>query len=106
MSIQLTKKADALIGIIYKRYLERTKNGESESTSRDFESDFYNKTSDLYIWSEDDYDVRFVELANNELIKVYIGGEFRITDKGLIYMENHFKNGIKDVIDLISKLIP
>jgi len=99
MSIQLTKKADALIGIIYKRYLERTKNGESESTSRDFESD-------LYIWSEDDYDVRFVELANNELIKVYIGGEFRITDKGLIYMENHFKNGIKDVIDLISKLIP
>lgn len=106
MSVQLTKKADALIGIIYKRYLERTKSGESESTSRDFESDFYSKTSDLYSWSEDDFDVRFMELANNRLIKVYIGGEFRITDEGLIYMENRFKNGIKDVIDLISKLIP
>lgn len=106
MSIQLTKKADALIGIIYKCYLERIKSGESESTSRDFEFDFYSKTSDLYNWSEDDYDIRLTELSNNRLIKIYIGGEFHITNDGIIYMENRFKNGIKDVIDFISKFIP
>ncbi len=106
MSVQLTKKADALIGIIYKRYLERTKSGESESASRDFDLDFYSKTSDLYSWDKVDYDAKLLELAKNRLIEIHIGTKFRISDNGLVYMENRFKNGIKDVIDLISKLIP
>lgn len=106
MSVQLTKKADALIGIIYKCYLERMNSGESESTSRDFGFNFYSKTSDLYSWDEDDYDDRLIELSQNALIKKMVDGDFRITDNGLVYMENRFKNGIKDVIDFISKFIP
>lgn len=36
------------------------------------------------------------DLANN----------IRISDQTIIYMENRFKNGIKDVIDFLSRFIP
>lgn len=35
-----------------------------------------------------------------------LANSIELTDKTIIYMENHFKNGIKDVIDFLLKFIP
>lgn len=47
-----------------------------------------------------------LELARSGLIKIYIGGNFDLTDNGIVYMENRFVNGLKDVTDFITKFIP
>ena len=87
-------------------YLERRKNGESKAESRRFEIDFYKSDKDLSKWYDSDISDCILELARNGYIKVYIGGDFDILDQTIVYMENRFKNGLSDVLDLISKFVP
>lgn len=104
--MQLTNKADKLICIIYKILLERESEGLSESEANMFDHNFDKTTVDLFTWHNDDIHNKLSELSKNGLIKLYIDHGFRMTDDGIKYMENRFKNGLKELIDIVSKFIP
>lgn len=110
-NIQISKDADYLICLIYKYYLELHDNGISKSEAKNINT--INKIHSLVPkWSlEDTYDT-CLELSNNNLLieKVPFIDEtysyFSLSDNGIIYMENRFKNKIDKLIDHISKLKP
>lgn len=102
---ELTRDADKMICIIYKMYLERIKNGMSKTSSNDFEEDFYKSDKLLSKWHPDDVTTTFLELGQKNFIRIFITGNFEITNQAIIYMGNRFKNGLLDVIDLVSKFI-
>lgn len=104
--VQLTNKADKLICIIYKTLLERESKGLSESEANMFDHNFDKTTVDLFTWHNDDIHNKLSELSKNGLIKLYIDHGFRMTDEGILYMENRFRNGLKELIDIVSKSIP
>ena len=104
----ISKDADKLICTLYREYLERRKNGISKEKARDFKdaesihkSFFPNSLSDDI--RDDCFELKSAglldgESADNTLIFV------SISNGGIIYMENRFKNGLSDVIDFIGKL--
>lgn len=102
---ELTKDADKMICIIYKMYLEKIKTGMSKVASNAFEEDFYKSDKLLSKWHDDVVTMTFLELGQKEYLKIYITGNFEITNQAIIYMENRFKNGLLDVVDLVSKFI-
>lgn len=102
---ELTKDADKMICVIYKMYLEKIKSGISKAASNAFEKDFYKSDKLLSKWHSDDVTSTFLELGQKKYLKIYISGNFEITNQAIIYMENRFKNGLLDLIDLVSKFI-
>lgn len=104
--MNITKDSEKVIYCIYKMYLESRKQGKSKYDSRRFEEDFYLNDKDLSKWHDSDISDCMLELARNGYIKIYIGGNFELLDSTIVYMENRFKNGLKDVVDVISKFVP
>lgn len=104
--MELTKDAELLVCCAYKEYLSRRKNGIPKRQANTFRIDFKNSTPKISEWLDDDYLYTIGELKRAEFAKVYLDGTFVITDRCIIYMENRFKNGIKEITDFILKLIP
>ncbi len=104
--MELTKDADKMICCIYKTFLQRRKNGMAKSEARRFDDDYFSTDEKLSIWPDGDISDTFLEIGRAKLIQIYIGGNFDLTDQGIIYMENRFKNGFIEVGDFISLLIP
>ncbi|PRS28772.1 MULTISPECIES: hypothetical protein [Bacillus] len=106
--IQLTKDSDALICILYKKYKQDIKNGSPKADARVFGSskEIYENLTPK--WSYDDVDDTCSSLHRAELVSCWYADDVayrvELTDKGIIYMENRFKNGIDGVIDHIGKL--
>ena len=103
---ELTKDAEKMLCIVYKMYLEKVKSGMSKTSSNSFEEDFYKSDSVLSRWHTDDISMTLLELGRKGYFKIYIGGNFLMTDQAIIYMENRFKDGFVAVTDFISKFIP
>ena len=106
MKITLTKDADKFLCIIYKDFLQRRKSGLSKSEAKEFDEDYHLTNSDFYQWHQDDIDESKMELGQKGLVHIWMGGSFYIEDNGIIYMESRFKNGLKEMIDIVSKFIP
>lgn len=106
MNITLTKESDKFLCLIYKDYLERRKNGEPKREAKRFESTYLESLVPLYQWHPQDISEAKMELGKKHLIKNWIGTGFYIEDDGIIYMENRFKNGLKEITDFIAKFIP
>lgn len=104
--MQLTKDAYNCLCIIYKEFLQRRKNGMSKDDARDFHSNYHLTNSDFYQWNQEDIGEAIRELGRNGLIKIWIDGGFQLKDECIIIMENRFKNGLKELIDVVSKFIP
>ena len=104
--VQLTKDADKLLCCLYKEYLERRKSNCTKAVSRSFDTDFYTKDKNISSWSYSDRTDTLLELGRAKYIRLCLGGEFELEDTAIIYMENRFKNGLLEVVDFISKLIP
>lgn len=104
--MELTKDADKMICCIYKTFLQRRKSGISKSSAKQFSDDYFQSDKQLSSWLPDDLDDALLEIGRAGLVAVYLGGNFDLTDSGIIYMENRFKNGLNEVLDFISKLIP
>ena len=102
---ELTKDADKMLCIIYKMYLEKTKDGMSKTAANAFEEDFYRFDKLLSKWHPDDITTTFLELGQKGYLKIYISGNFEITNQAIIYMENRFKNGLLDLVDFVTKFI-
>ena len=104
--MELTKDADKMICFIYKTFLQLRKSGLPKSEARQFEEDYFSTNKSFSSWHPDDYDETITELGRAGLIKLYVTGNFELTDLGIIYMENRFKNGLTELTDFISKFIP
>ena len=109
--IKLSKDADYLICLIYKNYLEQRNNGVSKSEAKIL-GDSRNVNENIVPkWSFDDTDDTCRELIKKKFIdnRIYMDnycGYMNLSDDGIIYMENRFKNGIKEVASFISQFIP
>lgn len=106
MAIELSKDSDKFLCIIYKDFLQRRKNGESKAEAKRFTTDYLESFVPLYQWHPQDISEARMELGKKHLIKNWIGTGFYIEDDGIIYMENRFKNSLKEVADFINKFIP
>lgn len=105
-SMQLTKDTDKMLCLIYEEFLERRKNGLSKSNAKTFERPAALQEQFLQGIHKDDIYDALVELKRNNLIRAYYDMGFQLNDSAIIYMENRFKNGLKEVTDFISKFIP
>lgn len=103
---ELTKDADKLACSMYKSYLQKRKNGVNKVNARHFEPkeiETYKLCSD---WSIQDIKTTVSELKKVGLGDMYFNGGFFANERFIIYMENRFVNGIKEVTDFLSKFIP
>lgn len=100
----LTKDADKMLCCLYREYLNRIKTGSSKTSSRDFTSEYATTDDVLSTWHPDDVDATRNALKRAGYLKVYITGKYQLTDEAIAYMENRFKNNIKEVCEFISKL--
>ncbi|EPD66035.1 hypothetical protein HMPREF1216_00450 [Coprococcus sp. HPP0048] len=100
--MELTKDADRIFCLIYKEYLSRKKSGFSKDFSISFECPEALHSDFLQEFLSDDIHSSVRELSRNNMIRLYVDGGFKLSDKGIIYMENRFKNGIKEILEYIS----
>lgn len=106
MNNELTKDADKMLCCLYKEYLERRKLGNPKRSSRRFSDEYPSSDPILSTWHKSDISDTILELGQKGFLKVYIGGDFDLTDSSIIYMENRFKNNLSEISDFISKFIP
>ncbi len=104
--MELTKDADKMICVIYKSYLQAKKNGCAKAEARRFDDFALSEIPTFESWNPRDISDTLQELKRKGLVKIYITGDFELSDSGIIYMENRFKNGLLEVTDFISKFIP
>lgn len=100
--MQLTKDTDKMFCLIYEEYLNRRKIGFPKSSAVSFEHPEALQCDFLQGIHEDDIHSAIHELHRNKLIRKYVDDSFNLSDDGIIYMENRFKNGIKEVLEYIS----
>lgn len=101
--MKLSQDADLLVCCAYKEYLSRRKNGIPKRQANIFHFDFKKSTPKLAGWLDDDYLDTIRELKNAGFAKVFLDKTFVITEQCIIYMENRFINGMKEVADFVSK---
>ncbi|WP_288060043.1 hypothetical protein [Thomasclavelia cocleata] len=106
MDITLTKLADKFLCSTYKVFLERRKQNFSLQTAKQFKNTFEEREPFILEFNLDDIPDILNELSSHKLIKVWISGSFVLETEGIVYMENRFKNGLKEVTDFIAKFIP
>lgn len=108
--MELTKDSEKLICLMYKSYLKKRRSGYSKSDANNFGSSHDIHESLCPNWIFDDVDDTCRELSRAGLLNCCwadnIAYIVQLSDSGIIYMENRFKNGLKDVVDFLSNFIP
>lgn len=102
--MQLTRDTDKMFCLIYEEYLNRRKAGGPKSSAIRFNHPEALQSEFLQGIHEDDIFSAVCELDQKGLITRYIDGSFLLLDDGIIYMENRFKNGLKELLEYISIL--
>ncbi|WP_283683301.1 hypothetical protein [Parablautia sp. Marseille-Q6255] len=104
--MQLTKDADNLVCHLYKVYLTKRKIGTDKLNAKHFSFSEIQVLKPCQKWSVPDIKATIAEISRAGLGKMYLDGGFMANDEFIIYMENRFKNGLDEITDFISKLIP
>jgi DNA polymerase III delta subunit len=102
----MTKDAEKFLYISYQDYLDRIKSGSSKTQAKSFSKDYRNENGYFSSWHEDDFSSVCSELKKLGFLKVYVSGSFELTPNAIEYLENRFKNNLKELADIISKFIP
>lgn len=108
MDIKITKDADALLCLLYKHYRQQLKNDVSKSQAKMFGS--CDEIQELIApkWTVDYVNETLSELSQAELINCLYGDGVvqacGLTNDGIIYMENRFKDGLDSVLDYLGKI--
>ena len=100
--MNLTKDTDKILCLIYEEFLNRKKSGLSKSDSIRFDDPASLQTQFLQGILEDDIYDAVTELKNCKFVHAYIDDSFELTSSGIIYMENRFKKGLKELLSYIS----
>lgn len=105
---KLSRDADALICLIYKYYLESRNNGISKSNAKLLGSSEDINKNIAPMWSFDDIEDTCRELDRSNLLLIQYADDICynviINDEAIVYMENRFKDKIKNVLDYINKI--
>lgn len=104
--MNLTKDADKLACYIYKAYLEKRKSNISKIQARNFEFEDLQNLKVCSKWTDSNIKATIAEISRAGLGDMYYSGGIYLNDAFIIYMENRFKNGLKEVLDFISNFIP
>lgn len=100
--IQLSNDADILICQIYKEYLARIKQGIPRSEAREFDpgwmEDLFPRTPRQEIF---DY---LEEISDAFGFSIDMTGAFSLNSQVIVYMENRFTNGIKDIVEWAGRI--
>lgn len=102
----MTKDAEKFLCICYHDYLDKIEAGSSKTNANFFSENYRNENGRFSLWHEDDFSSTRRELNKLGFVKSSVNGSFELTPNAIEYMENRFKNGIKELADFISKLIP
>lgn len=107
--MNLTKDSEKLICLLYKDYLEKRKSGLSKSKANSFGSSHNIHENLCPDWIFEDVDDTCRELSRAGLLHCLwaddIAYNVNLSDSGIIYMENRFKNGLLGVADFLSKFL-
>ena len=106
MELELTKDSQKVLGIMYKTYLERIKNGSSKFSAIEFNESSIIQKQLFPDMSVADLDYCLIELYQNNLISMDIIGGSQLLPKSINYFENKNIKTIENVLDFISKFIP
>lgn len=105
---ELTKDSDALLCAIYKDYLQKRKNGESKDTAKNLGSASDIQSKIVPKWILGDVEETLRTLSSSEMVSCFYADDTvhfaELSEKGIFYMENRFKNGISDVLDHLQKI--
>lgn len=105
MEIELTKDAQHLVAVTYKLYLERRKSGISKLNAKLFDEDEL-REREFRLEAPADFSETVREMCRVFGCKQYVVGTFSLSDQAIVYMENRFKNGLKDVLSFLAQFIP
>lgn len=101
MNIELTRDAQKAAAKIYKEYLNRIDSGLTKSDAKIFSD------SDMeMLFKNEDFDDIKSELVSTFSMKTNILEDITLSSSFISFMENRFKNGIKDVVGFLSQFIP
>ena len=103
--MQPNKDGDELLSIIYKSFLERRKQGFSKSDAAFFEDSYFSSDTYLSKWNVDDLEDAIRHLHDLGMVKRDINDNFKLTEMGINYMENRFKDRLDKLLDYISKFV-
>ena len=107
---QLTKDAERLLVLMYRAYLNRRKGGLPKVTAKQMGSS--QQIHEQLLPDSDPLDITetcqelsragylSTLIASNRIICSYL------TDQAIAYMENRFKNGLKDILAFLSQFVP
>lgn len=104
--ISISKDADKLLCVLYKEFLNRRKNGMAKADARHFDDGIIESFDTISDWLPSDISDAMLELARADFLRITIGGDCDLKDSAIIYMENRFKDGLKEVLTFISNFIP
>ena len=106
--IRLTKDSDALISVLYKEYLRKRKNGVPKGEAKYLGGAKHIQSTFVPRWLLADVEETLWELERAGLLLCQSADNTVIltalSDDGIIYMENRFKNGLTDVLDYVEKV--
>ncbi|MEG1752460.1 MAG: hypothetical protein RR234_00965, partial [Christensenella sp.] len=93
---KLTKNADKMICILFKKYLERRKNGISKADAICFDDGWQNELFPKE--NSTDIDETAKELIETFKCRLNIIGDFFLSKDAIIYMENRFPDGLCELL--------
>ena len=107
--MDITKDAQKLLAILYKTYLEKRKSNISKTKAKTFGSSKEIHKQLCPEWIFEDVDDTCRELSRSKLLVCYwadnIAYNVELSDSAIAYMDNKFKNGLKEVANFIANLI-
>ncbi len=106
ITMELTKDADKMACSLYKLFLEKRKAGSDKFRAKHIAFSEIQACPLCVSWNSNDIKPILAELRNAGYGTMYRDGSFMVNDQFIIYMENRFKDGLNEIVDFISKLIP
>ncbi len=107
--MDLTKDSEKLLCVLYKNYLEKRKSGAAKSEAKSFGSSHNIHESLCPNWLFEDVDDTCRELSRAGMLNCLwadsIAYHVNLSDFAISYMDNRFKNGLKDVINFLANLL-
>lgn len=106
--VRISRDADALICVLYKEYMQRRKSGESKQKARNMGGSPEIHEKLLPKWSFEDVDETCREISRAGLVNCSWADNIAyivvLSDDGIIYMENRFKDGLSSIIGHLETL--
>lgn len=106
--VKLTKESDFLICLMYKTYLDNRNKRVPKAIAKRIGSSKNIHETLLPEWLWEDVDETCLELSRANLLKCFSADDCvlasHLTDDGIIYMENRFKNNTNSVLEYLAKI--